>query len=172
MEEEGSSPIVSPEHRFWSSTSRKGLGRRQEHSWAPDRTRAPPHHEQSVGPAGSPTWKPSLRSTKDTNMSFKKHLFTVTLLNSDAAGLHLITDSGSDVANLHPAGLSDPDTSLAEVPYADIHPWDRETLWGKLNPMLTQMLTFFILPSKQQGGGSCVWPSKSTLKTCTSDWLL
>lgn len=40
----------------------------------------------------------------------------------DATRTHLVTDSSGDVANLHPSGLPDTDTSPAEVSDADIHP--------------------------------------------------
>lgn len=41
----------------------------------------------------------------------------------EAASPHLITDSSGDVANLHPACLSDADAPPVEVSDADIHPW-------------------------------------------------
>lgn len=36
----------------------------------------------------------------------------------------------------------------------------------------TDVFLRFLLPSKQQGGGSWEWLSRSTLNTCTSGWLL
>lgn len=44
----------------------------------------------------------------------------------DAPSPHLVTDSSGDVANLHSTGLSDVDTSPAEVSDANIHPWAGE----------------------------------------------
>lgn len=100
----------------------------------------------------------------------------------DLASPYLVTDSSGDVAHLHPTGLSDADASPVEIPDADVNPWAKSQsremymLSGqKLSQhWVVKTKTSFcpISPSKQQGGGGCDWLSKSTLKTCTSGWLL
>lgn len=66
--------ILFPVLRLWFSISRQGWSLEQEHSRAPARTPAPPHHEQPAGPAVSPKWKPSQRSKKKRHtLALNKH---------------------------------------------------------------------------------------------------
>lgn len=126
--------IWSPGLHLWSSTSRQSWSPEQRHSGARAQTPAPPRRELPAGPAGSPKWKPSLRSKKKANIRIRpvqywqplEQPFVKGCLDQwecEAARPYLITDSGGNVAHLHPAGLSDADASPVEVSDADVHPW-------------------------------------------------
>lgn len=201
MQEGALAFIWSPGLHLWSSTSRRSWSPEQRRSAGRAPTGAPPRRELPVGPAGSPEWKPSPRSGKaPKKIQIRQMLHWqptgpagCNLREGDAAAL---------TWSLIPVAMWPTFTRRVSLmwmlrqlksrmqtstPGANQRQRYMRFNWqvlchataGQLEPRYTvfayeQKLDFMCLqvPSKQQGGGSWEWLSRSTLNTWTSGWLL